>query len=69
MMPKPVMIQCYMSEEALDTRLEDLRTFLLRLGTEAHQGAAGSVIDRDYLEIPFPLKKPPPAKGKRKKRR
>src|SRR5262245_9217561 len=48
---EPVMIQCYTSEEALNARLDDLRGFLVRLGTEAHQGAVGLVIDRDYLEI------------------
>jgi hypothetical protein len=52
---KPVVIQCYTSEEALDPQLDRLRAFLLRLGTEARQGAVGLVIDRDYLEIGFPL--------------
>jgi hypothetical protein len=28
------------------------------MGTEAKQGAVGLVIDRDYLEIPFPLPEP-----------
>jgi len=32
-----------------------LREFLHRLGREAKQGAIGLVIDRDYLEIGFPL--------------
>jgi hypothetical protein len=55
------------SEDALDTRLDDLRGFLMRLGKEAHQGAVGLVIDRDYLEIRFPLEGLPT--GQRKKRR
>lgn len=52
---EPVVIQCYTSDEALDREMDRLRAFLLRLGTEARQGAVGFVIDRDYLEIGFPL--------------
>jgi hypothetical protein len=52
---EPVVVQCYTSEEALDRQLDALRAFLLRLGKEARQGAVGLVIDRDYLEIGFPL--------------
>jgi hypothetical protein len=51
----PVIIQCYTSEPALEESAEALRSFLMRLGTEGRQGAVGFVIDRDYLEIPFPL--------------
>jgi hypothetical protein len=39
----------------LEEGAEALRSFLIRLGTEGRQGAVGFVIDRDYLEIPFPL--------------
>jgi hypothetical protein len=52
---EPVMIQCYTTEEALDQQVEKLRVFLVRLGVEGRQGAVGVVIDRDYLEIGFPL--------------
>lgn len=52
---QPVVIQCYTSEDALERHADDLRRFLVRLGTEARQGAVGFVIDRDYLEIDFPL--------------
>jgi hypothetical protein len=52
---QPVVIQCYTSEDALERRADDLRGFLVRMGTEARQGAVGFVIDRDYLEIGFPL--------------
>src|SRR5437868_934332 len=52
---EPVVIQCYTGEQTLDRQLDNLRAFLLRLGTEARQGAVGFVIDRDYLEIRFPL--------------
>lgn len=52
---EPVIVQCYTSEERLDQRLDDLKAFLMRLGTEGRQGAVGLVIDRDYLEIGFPL--------------
>jgi hypothetical protein len=55
---EPVVIQCYTSEETLDRLLDQLRAFLLRMGTEARQGAVGFVIDRDYLEISFPLEQP-----------
>ena len=51
---EPVVIQCYTSEEALAAQADLLRDFLHRLGTEGNQGAVGLVIDRDYLEIPFP---------------
>jgi hypothetical protein len=52
---EPVVIQCYTSEQALEEQAEALRAFLHRLGHEAHQGAVGLVIDRDYLEIAFPF--------------
>lgn len=52
---EPVVIQCYTSEEVLDQQTDRLREFLMRLGTEARQGAVGLVIDADYLEIHFPL--------------
>ncbi len=52
---EPVVIQCYTSENALEVQAEVLREFLIRMGTEARQGAIGLVIDRDYLEIGFPL--------------
>jgi hypothetical protein len=41
---------------ALEEHAGRLRRFLRRLGTEGRQGAVGLVIDRDYLEIPFPYK-------------
>src|SRR5437868_6953750 len=41
----PVVIQCYTSEELLETRGPQLREFLVRLGTETRQGAVGLVID------------------------
>jgi len=65
---EPVVIQCYTSEEALEQHAPVLRDFLYRMGREARQGAVGLVIDRDYLEIGFPLEEPP-AQSKRKKRR
>lgn len=51
----PVVIQCYTTEEALEAQSEPLRQFLVRLGVEGQQGAVGFVIDRQYLEIRFPL--------------
>ena len=53
---EPVIIQCYTSEEALDEHCEELHSLLLRLGIDGQQGAVGFVVDRDYLEITFPLK-------------
>ena len=52
---EPVIIQCYASEQAIESRTTELRRFLHRMGREARQGAIGLVIDRDYLEIGFPL--------------
>ncbi len=51
----PVIVQCYTAESALEENADVLRRFLVRLGKESKQGAVGLVIDRDYLEIPFPL--------------
>ena len=67
---EPVVIQCYTSATLLELQAPALRDFLHRLGREARQGAVGLVIDRDYLEIGFPLEQPtPPARPARKKRR
>jgi hypothetical protein len=67
---EPVVIQCYTSEAALEQQATALRDFLHRMGREARQGAVGLVIDRDYLEIGFPLEQgPPPRSPKRKKKR
>jgi hypothetical protein len=67
---EPVVIQCYTSEQALQLHASALRDFLQRMGREARQGAVGLVIDRDYLEIGFPLERPTPsARTPRKKRR
>jgi len=52
---EPVIINCYTSEEALEEHVETLRVFLTEMGTETNQGAVGLVIDRDYLEIGFPV--------------
>src|SRR5438270_10162262 len=55
LLDEPVVIQCYTSEVAIEQQAARLRSFLARMGTEARQGAVGLVIDRDYLEIQFPL--------------
>ncbi len=52
---EPVIINCYTSEKLIEERANELRTFLVDMGTELRQGAVGLVIDRDYLEIAFPL--------------
>lgn len=52
---KPVLIQCYTTEETLEAQATALREYLIEMGTETRQGAVGFVIDRDYYEIEFPL--------------
>jgi hypothetical protein len=66
---EPVVIQCYTNEQASEQHSPMLRDFLQRMGREARQGAIGLVIDRDYLEIGFPLEQPMPAQPARKRRR
>jgi hypothetical protein len=51
----PVVVQCYTAAELIEQHAERFREFLVRMGTEAKQGAVGLVIDRDYLEIQFTL--------------
>jgi hypothetical protein len=65
---EPVVIQCYMSESMLEKNAGALRDFLHRMGREARQGAVGLVIDRDYLEIGFPLEDTPPRRPPRGKK-
>jgi hypothetical protein len=64
----PVVIQCYTTVGALDQRADDLKEFLYRMGREARQGAIGLVVDRDYLEIGFPLEHSVSPRPKRRKR-
>lgn len=52
----PVIIQSYTTEEKLEEHVEQLRSFLVRLGEETRQGAVAFVVDRDLLEIRFPRK-------------
>jgi hypothetical protein len=52
---EPVVVQCYTTIELIDRQYVGLRDFFMRMGTEAKQGAIGFVIDRDYLELRFPL--------------
>jgi hypothetical protein len=66
---EPVVIQCYTSEQAIENRAEELKAFLHRMGREARQGAIGLVIDRDYLEIGFPLEEPARARRPKSKKR
>jgi len=66
---EPVVIQCYTSEQVLENQAEALRQFLHRMGRQARQGAVGLVIDRDYLEIGFPLESPPRQRSRKAKKR
>jgi len=52
---EPVIINCYTSEELIEARVDQLKTFLMEMGITLRQGAVGLVIDRDYLESAFPL--------------
>src|SRR5438105_4652982 len=52
---KPVLIQCYTTEDILEKQAGPLRRFLIEMGTETRQGAVGFVVDRDYYEIQFPV--------------
>lgn len=52
---KPILIQCYTTEETLEEHAPALHKFLIEMGTRTHQGAGGFVIDRDYYEISIPL--------------
>ncbi|MEZ6071976.1 MAG: hypothetical protein R3C10_17360 [Pirellulales bacterium] len=52
---EPVVVNCYTSEAAIEAHVATLRDFLMKMGTQTNQGAVGLVIDRDYLEIAFPL--------------
>jgi hypothetical protein len=52
---EPVVVQCYTNPQALEAHHADLLAFLVRLGRETEQGAVGFVLDRVYMEIPFPL--------------
>ncbi len=66
---EPVVIPCYTSEQAIERQAAKLREFLYRMGREAKQGAIGLVIDRDYLEIGFPLEDTPPARQRKGRKR
>lgn len=65
---EPVVIQCYTSEEALEREASRLSEFLHHMGRSAKQGAVGLVIDREYLEIAFPLEKKAHRKSSKKGR-
>jgi hypothetical protein len=52
---EPVIINCYTSEALLEAEAPRLRQFLVEMGENTQHGAVGLVIDRDYLEIQFPL--------------
>lgn len=52
---RPVLIQCYTTEETLEQNAAPLREFLTDMGIATRQGAVGFVIDRDFYEIQFPI--------------
>ena len=52
------MVQCYTAAELIEQQADRLREFLVRLGTEARQGAVGLVIGSEYLELRFPVQEP-----------
>ena len=65
---EPVVIQCDTSGEAIEREAPKLRDVMHRTSREAKQGAIGLVIDRDHLEIGFPLEDTPPKRRKGGKR-
>jgi len=52
---EPVVIHCYSTLKSVENGAEELRNFLVRMGTATNQGAVGFVIAGDYFEISFPL--------------
>ena len=58
---EPVVIQCYTSEQALEQQAPALRDFLHRMGHEAHQGAVGVVIDREFIRFEAQEVRPRPS--------
>ncbi len=55
---EPVVVQCYTGLALIEESADDLRNFLVEMGTATRQGAIGLVIDREYLEIRFPSEEP-----------
>jgi hypothetical protein len=53
---RPVLIQCFTSEDALHEHYVALRQYLMELGTQTNQGAVGFLIDRTFYEIELPLR-------------
>lgn len=53
---EPVVVQCYTTTSRIELNADSLRQFLKEMGIQTNQGAVGLVIDREYLEIRFPLK-------------
>lgn len=58
-----VIIHCYTSMDALERSVNQLHDFLVKMGRETNQGAVGFVVDRTYMEIPFPLSSREAANG------
>jgi hypothetical protein len=50
---RPVLIQCFTNEAALEEQAGLISDFLMELGRETNQGAVGFVIDRSYYEYEF----------------
>ena len=52
---RPVLIQCFTTEDTLRQHAAVLREFLVDLGAQTNQGAVGFVVDRTFYEIAFPV--------------
>jgi len=52
---RPILIQCFTSEDAVRQHHVPIRDFLLEMGTETNQGAVGWVMDRTFFKIEFPV--------------
>ena len=57
------------ARKAIERQAEELKAFFHRMGRDARQGAIGFVLDRDYLEISFPLEQTAPTKRPKAKKR
>jgi hypothetical protein len=53
---EPVVMHGSTSETLLEAQAPRLRQFLVDMGEQTRQGAIGLVMDRDDLEISFPLR-------------
>lgn len=54
---EPVVMNCYTSLTLIERNVGNMRAFLVAMGEATRQGAVGFVIDRNYMEIRFPVER------------